>query len=212
MDSNDWLAVKRFVWVWCGTTRTRTPKPCHLICLLAPCLRRSPEQVPFRHPCVQQWTFQLPETTEAMISSSERESVECLSKSRVKKRSSSWSGHPLASTWGHGPLRWMASQDTVDMREVFQRRAVVMRTVPVFSKVHSRQHSGLLWKKDCWEKQPGFSSRSSGMEVVHVSAQNDLVSTTSRRQSPPGSSWKNGAKHSPVEIGYRACRPLSKVQ
>ena len=47
----------------------------------------------------------------------------------------------------------MASLDTVDMREVFRRRAVVMRTVPVFLK-------GALSKRR-------FHQGPAGMEVFH---------------------------------------------
>ena len=47
----------------------------------------------------------------------------------------------------------MASLDMVDMREVFRRRAVVMRTVPVFLRGAFKAASRSLWKKDFWEKQ-----------------------------------------------------------
>ena len=80
----------------------------------------------------------------------------------------------------------MASLDMVDMREVFQRRAVVMRTVPVFLKGAFKAAFGVtLEERLLGEANGGFHQGPAGLEVVHASAQNDLVSTTSRRQSPP---------------------------
>ena len=44
---------------------------------------------------------------------------------------------------------------------------------------------GCFGRKTLGRSKWGFHQGPAGMEVVHASAQNDLVSTTSRRQSPP---------------------------
>ena len=79
----------------------------------------------------------------------------------------------------------MASLDMDDLREVFRRRAVVMRIVPMFLRGAFKAALRVALEERILGEVNGDPIKgSTGVEIVHVAAKDDLVPTVTRRESP----------------------------